>query len=366
MKPKIIFLLASISQPRCIKRIKSFIDAGYNVEIYGINREKYNNNAIIKGKSINIIATQKDGINYIEKFKEIRNAVNEITKKEGNDNTIYYSFSIIFSFFLLINRTINYIYEISDILYGYDKFRFIRPLIKFIDRLIIKKSLLTIFTSGGFSEYLLNEKEKHNTIIQPNRLDVSFQNIIRPNYNSINLNQLTFSFIGAFRYPNTIFRFAEIIGKKYPNHKFHFYGDSNLTMDVIKLSKKYENVYYYGAFKNPDDLKSIYEKIDVVVAAYDTSGLNERIAEPNKLYESLFFRKPIIVSKGTYLENQVIKYDCGYSINASEDNEIINFIDSLSSNRLIQIQKSIDKIELHKIIDDNASAIIKYIKQCKL
>src|SRR5690606_37992120 len=121
-----------------------------------------------------------------------------------------------------------------------------------------------------------------NIIIQPNKMDSSFLSLPKI-HSSIALNSSTiiFSFVGGFRSPNTIFRFAQVIGEKYPNHLFHFFGDSSLTKDVIKLSELYDNVKYFGAFKNPEDLNNIYSKIDVVVSCYDIAEFNERILEPN-------------------------------------------------------------------------------------
>ena len=52
---RIIFILGSISQPRVIKRIKSFVDNGFEVEVYGFDRNKYNVNAEIEGVNINIV-----------------------------------------------------------------------------------------------------------------------------------------------------------------------------------------------------------------------------------------------------------------------------------------------------------------------
>ena len=51
-KPKIVFILTSISQPRCIKRVKSFINSGFEVKIYGFDRGAYNENANIDGHEI--------------------------------------------------------------------------------------------------------------------------------------------------------------------------------------------------------------------------------------------------------------------------------------------------------------------------
>ena len=63
-KEKFIFLMSSISQPRCIKRINSFIKKGYDVEIYGYDRNIYNLNAIIEGNEINILEKVPSGKLY--------------------------------------------------------------------------------------------------------------------------------------------------------------------------------------------------------------------------------------------------------------------------------------------------------------
>jgi glycosyltransferase involved in cell wall biosynthesis len=175
--------------------------------------------------------------------------------------------------------------------------------------------------------------------------------------------KLVFSYVGAFRYPNTIFRFAKIVGDKYTQHQFHFYGDSILTPEVIKLSNAYKNIKYFGPFKNPDDLSSIYENIDIVVASYDIQSLNERIAEPNKLYESLYFQKPIVVSKNTFLAERVNDFGCGFAIDASKDEAIISFIESLNTEKLKEINSNISKISFDEIIDDNSAKIISYLEE---
>lgn len=360
--PKLVFLLGSISQPRCIKRINSFISRGFDVDIYGIYRGKYNENANISGKKINIIGKQTDGNAYFSKLLKNNRTVKNVLKKYNPQKTVFYSFGFSLTLSLKINGCKNYIYEISDILYGYYKFNLLRPFFKVLDKYFIKKSLITVLTSEGFASFLFNDRWPQNIIIQPNKLSSYFKNakrVLIP-YNEKNLR---FAYVGAFRYPNTIFRFAEIIGKFYPQHEFHFYGDSTMTSQVIDMAKKYDNVKYFGSFKNPEDLLIIYNNFDIVVACYDTQSINERIAEPNKLYEALYFNKPIIVSQKTFLSEKVNNLNCGYSINASNDQSIISFINTINTQKLNTIRNNISKIEDDKIIDDDSEKIILMLKE---
>jgi len=364
INPKVVFILESISQPRCIKRINSFISGGFDVDIYGIDRGKYNENATISGKQINIIGNQTDGDDYFNKLINNNRAVKNILKSYNSQETIFYSFGFSLTLSLKINGCKNYVYEISDILYGYNKFNLIRPFFKKIDKYLIKKALITVLTSDGFGDFLFNDNWPDNIIIQPNRLNAYFRSIQR-SYKQLEVDtrNLRFAYVGAFRYPNTIFRFAEIIGEHFPKYEFHFYGDSKLTEKVIMLSKKYNNVKYFGSFKNPDDLESIYNNFDIVVACYDIQSLNERIAEPNKLYEALFFNKPIIVSKNTFLSDKVKKLNCGYVIDASNNQSIISFLDSIETDELNNIRNNISTINNDEIIDDESARLISLLKE---
>lgn len=363
---RIIFIVGSISQPRVIKRINSFIENGFEVEVYGFNRNKYNINANIEGVKVNVIGDFGDGKDYLHKIKKTITLYFRLRKVYNKKSDIFYFFGFMEAIGTLLFPS-KYIYEISDILYVYKRFKRFEWLFKYVDKKLIKRSLITVMTSGGFKSFLTGKKEYSNVIIQPNKLSPYFHNINRNNICFKNVSDnIKFAFVGAFRYPNTIFRFAEVIGKHFPNHEFKFYGDSQMTNQVKNIAEKYANVMYYGEYKNPDDLEMIYQNVDFVVACYDPESLNERIAEPNKLYEAMYFKKPIIVTTGTYVEKQVEKFGCGFAIDASSDDNIIDFINSISLENILKIKKNIEKINSKNLIDDNAKLIIEKIRNIKV
>lgn len=363
-KPTVVFLLESISQPRCIKRVNSFITKGYKVEIYGIDRGVYTENNFISGVKVNVFDRQRDGKDHIKKLFNNYKSIKEILKKHDNNNTVFYSFGYAITITVLLSGCKRFIYEISDILYGYKKYNIFRPLFKLVDKLLINKSVLTVLTSEGFADFFYKKTRPENIIIQPNKLSPYFLENSRPtSIGTFCGKNIKFAYVGAFRFPNTIFRFAKIIGENFPRHEFHFYGDSALTNQVISICNKYDNVKYHGSFKNPDDLSSIYNSFDILVTCYDTQALNVRIAEPNKFYESLYFIKPIIVSKETFLSKKVEKLNCGYSIDALNDESIQSFVRSINEENVIKIQHNISRISKNEIIDDNSNNIISYLSK---
>lgn len=354
---KIIILSPGLSLPRYVKRISSFVKGGHEVILFGFERGTFQNIEAYPS-SVNVVnfGQLDDGKGYIANIKFHYKHMRPIIDKYNKEDVYFYALGFVPALLLCLFSKKPYFYEISDLVYGtFRNALFAFPL-KMVDRYLIKKSYFTIMTSRGFMEYLFPGTIKNNIMIQPNKLDNSFLSMERSKKEiSKNIN---FGFIGYIRYPNTIFRFASIIGKRFPNFNFHFYGDSIYRDQALLISERYSNVLYHGKYKNPDDIKNIYDSIDVIVSCYDTATLNELVAEPNKLYESLFFCKPIIVSPNTFLARRVKELNCGYEIDATNDDSIIDFLLNLNISDLNRIADNEFNLSLNEIVD-NPTEIVK-------
>ncbi len=349
MKHKIVFLQAALRNSHFIKRVLSLRDGGFDIKVYGFERDNENANFFPKDISVEIIGYMTNGKNYLSRLSTLQQGLNKVFIE--NPDAIFYATTFDIGFFCWkANRP--YIYEISDFVYV--NFPVIlHPIFRFFDRILVKKSKATVLTSEGFHQYLFKRNNiAPNILFLPNKLNKQVENIKRESLQTENEKSLNFSFIGLYRYPNTILRFARIIGEYFPYYTFHFWGNGELKNEIQALTYKYPNIIEHGPFKNPDDLPTIYAKTDLVIACYDTSTINERIAEPNKLYEALFFCKPIIVSKHTYLAEKVELLQCGYAIDPFNDEAIVTFIKQISKEKLKAISQHISRIDSKLLIDD--------------
>ena len=247
--------------------------------------------------------------------------------------------------------------------------KFVRNILLATDRKNIKKSLLTVFTSEGFIRYLFPKQVPENYVILPNKLSVYFdqRKRVEVQKKAIDYNHIKFGFVGLIRYPNTIIRFAKVVGREFPQHEFHFYGQADRDSYIDDEIKGYSNVFFHGRYQNPQGVTSIYESIDINIVCYDITSGNVRIAEPNKLYESIYFYTPIVVSKGTFLEERVNYFGVGDAIDASKDQIIAEYIKGINKERMegfILKMKSIETVELIDNTDElinQISKIGKYI-----
>lgn len=358
---KIIFLVQHLGQPRCIKRIIAVKDAGFEVEVHGFDRGNYSENISQleeHGVPLKTVIRSKD-LSQKQKLLSYAKLVRKVASSKAKDDVIYAFGFEMATFTRLLTRS-KYIYECADVVAAREHSNlFLR-----LDKKNIAKAKFTVFTSEGFADYFWGDMRntpaiKETYILQPNKLNAAFIKLERPAAKKIESGKIRFGFVGILRFFEIYLTFCELIGKDHSNYEFHFWGDADEAdkKKVSDVAEKYPNVYYHGKYANPQDLNKVYDSFDVCVTVYNTSSGNVQIAEPNKLYESMYFGKPIIVSKGTFLGKKVEDLGVGMAIEPTFDG-IKGFLDNLSVgnlNKMIDNECAIDKTELV----DNSDALCK-------
>ena len=358
---RIVFVLNGIYKSRCLKRVEEFIDKGYNVDVYGFSWDTDIPNVSDKFQ-IEVIGHQCVSFNYYKRLTIIIKSLKKLYKRYKHESVLYYYFFIDVALGAFLTSRRPYMYEESDIPYSNMRIPLVRNIFKFIDRRIIQKSFVTVMTSEGFVDYHFGDSRPSNIILVPNRLNPKIVNYPYID-KDVDTQQLTIGFVGGVRY-RSIVNFASVFVKNFPQFSFHIFGDVEpfLREQCLELEKNYKNIHFHGVFKNPEDLPSIYEKIDLVLATYDFSSVNVRYAEPNKLYEAIYFKTPIIVSSGTFLSRKVEKLGIGYAINAMDDEEIISFVKQLSLSDIKSKKENCSSLPSDYSINHNPE-LFKYLEQ---
>ena len=352
---KIVFISSSTDSPRVYKRIDEFIEHGFEVELYAFQRETSDKLHETKTFSypihhLGVIAHQRYGKRFFKMYKELK----KVFYAYSQENVFFYFFmldiAIPSSFFCKKRR---YFYEESDLVHTYISNSFIKWILEKMNKRIIRFSLQTIFTSEGFVHYHFGEKKPSNVTIIPNKLNQKIKEISILPKEDINIQHLKIGFIGFPRY-DTIPFFGLVIAEKFPQHEFHIFGNVQPSMkEKFDALRHFPNVFFHGSFANPDDLPHIYASIDLILSTYDTRIENVKFAEPNKLYEAIFFETPIIVSENTFLASRVSELNIGYAVNPFSETAIFSLIQNLSLNSLNDKILSCRKIDKTSLINDN-------------
>lgn len=359
---KVIFIVRTMV-PRVDKRIKEFIANGFEVEVYGFEFENVRiDNTKNTAYYYNVLATIPNFPNQLSYkqrailfYKKIKGVINRYDKKK----TLFYFFTINTSFITLLTPNLLFINEESDMLFDRSKKPLVRKLIIWVNKKIIKKSYKTVFTSQGFADYYYGNNVPSNIVVIPNKVNGDCLKLPLVEKSSFDINHIRFAFTGNARY-QSIFNMCKVIAEHFPQHEFHFYGTLNYFTDEQKEAVKgYKNVIVHGPFNNPVDLPEIYSKIDFVVSTYDSESVNVRYAESNKIYESMFFETPIIVSTDTILEKKVKQYNTGYSVDALDDEAIIRLVNTITVEQYEQFRNSLKTIDKKESVNDNTEFLCK-------
>ena len=351
MKPKIVFIINSIQQQRCLKRIEEFIAHGYEVEAYGFNRAK-EIPTLPEHFRINVVGQFSNSMSYPKRLLFMYKKLRPILRQYAHENVVFYYFLLDVA---MVCRTITrkpYIYEESDLMQTYLPSRFLCQLLNRIDRAIIRRSLLTTMTSEGFVQYHFGNNPPKNIVLVPNRLNPTVTSLSYHPSNS-DIHHLRVAFVGSARY-ESIIRFSDAFLSAFPQHELHFYGIVNDRPEEFeRIKNTYPNVYFHGKFSNPKDLPGIYEQVDLVLATYDNRYENVRYAEPNKLYEAAYFETPIIVSSNTFLAQKTCKMGVGFAIDPFDANAIQTFFSSLTQSQIDECVAHCKAISKSELIDHN-------------
>lgn len=348
---KINFVLNGLNS-HSFNRIDEFKKLGYQVEVYGFCRDI----TLQKRKDLVILGSFPNSMPYSHRIRVIWNALSPLFKNtRKDDDEWWYYFGIQMCIFcVFLNKNKKYMYEESDMAHLQIKNRIIRSVLEWMNQKFIRKSLLSIFTSEGFLQYHFGNKKNwpSNVVLMPNKIHPSILNYPLISKDKTSYQNLRFAFVGYIRY-QSVYQVAEIITRCFPQHEFHFYGEfllDKVEEQFMTLNGR-KNVFFHGFFKNPNELPKIYSNIDVVVSTYDVKSINEQYLEPNKLYESIFFRTPIMVSKGTFLAQKVNELHCGWDVNVYCEKEVMNLVDIIEHD-IESVANMIKNIPQSFAIDD--------------
>ncbi|SMP19953.1 hypothetical protein SAMN06265375_103102 [Muriicola jejuensis] len=346
-----IFLVQSFEQPRIIKKIIEASSEYSRVSAYGYMRKIHavNNYSVLdnyENIDYRIVDTLSDG-QYFKRIFSYLKLLLLLYRNYGFSRKNLYVVGIDLRFLsmLVFNAKIDYV--ISDIVWLYysnpQKWFF-----KHLDLYMAKRSRKVYFTSRGFYDsYYKDHVSKRQLVITENKL-ATYGKV--SSLGEIKTDSIRIAYIGAFRYENIINNLLESV-RKNPNIKLNFYGDggSSIVDTMKRHAKEYSNISFNGAFKNPDDLERIYSENNVNFVVYDNTKENERVAMPNKFYESGFFNVPIVCATNTYVGKRALEVGMGWICDIDQES-INSFLNTLKMKDILDCHERIKRLDKNQFI----------------
>lgn len=235
---------------------------------------------------------------------------------------------ILLSDILLEKFESRYILDIRD--YTYEKYGFYRNRVN----QLIDHSFISTISSMGFYHFLRREKTK-KIFLNHNISNVSEAWNNCPDFK--HKRTWNIGFVGAVRYEEENEKLVSAFAND-TKFEVSYYGRFNegCHLDRYCDKKQIKNVRFNGPFFN-EEKPQIYKAVDIINSLYGGKSTDVLFLLPNRLYDCALFKKPIIVSGGTYLSEVVKKYNLGIVIedygNIKEN--VIQYIENFVPNEFI-------------------------------
>lgn len=304
-----------------------FDEVGINYDI--CTWDKYSGNGVVSKKS-GLITIHKQwhlGKRKLIDFISVSRIIKRIIKNEGYTHLIIVnSIWAILLYDVLRKFEGKYILDIRD--YKCENVLGVKTLLKSI----INDSFFTTISSGGFREFL---PESHKIIENHNISNWDCEE------KTINLFKekkiINIVYMGYIRYniENLLF----LNGIKDCCRLFTTYlGIYDIFFNVNESPKlRNKNICWGGKFKN-EEKPILYKNYDMILSAYGSNHISTKTLLPNRLYDGILFKKPLIASKDTYLGYLVDEFDIGVTINLFDeklDEKILEYIRNFDADKFL-------------------------------
>jgi len=366
MKNRLLFVISHQPNPRFIKQINYFSENGFKVNVIYFYREYLANlnKHIDNNVNIYLLDNIENG-KYLKRIGIYLKSIFKLKKllKKIQPQTIILTNTDIL-LLLIINRiklyTNNIIMEISDLPnYTFDD-SITSKLQRYLDKIFLRKYISKmIYTSPKFYEFYYQREFKGQYLILENKPLLS---ILPPRIDKKENKKIIIGIVGLLLYFKPYKALFDVV-KNRDDIEVHIYGKGIYEEEVESYAKRYCNIKYFGVYDFFTDISKIYASLDMVYISYDTTkgDINIKLALPNKLYEAIYFKVPIIATRETYLAQRVIENHIGYVIKCCQEEDIEKIISKYRKDKDI-FCSSFDKIESNKYLaDTDYNKLIEFI-----
>lgn len=325
--------------PRVEKEMSAAIEYGYypivlawdrRVEKFQIKKEELNlYNGQVPIYRFNIKADFGQGL---KNFKPLLKWEMELLKwliKNRKSYDLIHAFdfdTVLPALFMKIFFNKKYVYDICD--FYVDAFsvpKLFKPLVKKLDFYAIKKAEATILVNESRVEQIKGSKPKKLVFIHNSPIEIKVNSEKKKNKPTI--------FYGGILVNNRMILETINICKRHPEWDFIIAGFGPIENKCKYAAEHYENITFLGKIPYKEIILNT-KAADVIFACYNPSVPNHKYSSPNKLYEAMMCKKPIIVCKNTGIDKIVHKENIGLVCDYDEQSLEICF-EKLLSNKYL-------------------------------
>jgi len=183
---------------------------------------------------------------------------------------------------------------------------------KQVERLLIRKADHCVFVGRAIEEWYIQQYGLDNTTVLyncPTYKDTQQSNYFREKY-AVPIEKSIFLYQGGIDEGRGITLLIKAFSHLADRAVLVIMGYGTLKDWVISQTKKYQNIHYHDAV-HPDKLLDYTCCTDYGLSVIEDTSMSYKYCMPNKLFEYIMAKKPVLVSPTIEQRNFVIRYGVG-------------------------------------------------------
>ena len=349
MRKKITFFVPDISEARIIKRIKAFQILGADIVICGFRRKRYSFSESEYNNVKLIILGETNEKKYLVRIPKLLFGIASIIMNLSVFRTCSCIYCInldmlILASILRIRYNAKFYYEVGDILNTLVDKKLPNKVLRHLERFLLRQTNLLILTSPAFYHqfYKKIQKIQCSWMLLENKLIpvAKPKRLIAINKKA---KKIKIVYHGVLRCPLSIKILAKVAGELEEKCELHIHGFPLwVNKEILSYyTKKNNNIFWHGEFKYPDGLKDILSDADLLwLIDLSENRNNAKWLLPNRLYDGIYYRVPMIALCNTETGNYINKYDIGWCFGGNILKELYSLV-SVITDKDISVKKSI-------------------------
>lgn len=376
-----VFFAPDISDVSTVKRAEAFLAHGYQLLVFGFQRNNYNRDFEPPWPYTPLGRTQDR--QYGHRIAALLGAIPRVIVKHRalRKAAFFYARNIDQLLLALLARLIGrrparVIYEVLDVQPAFVGVDWRSRLLRRIERLALRHVDLLVVSSPGFLRHYFQPLQNYRKpwFLLENKLPANFTAITGAARGSGGRRareqgyRWVVGYCGLIRGQDTldlILRLAERL-QGLVLFKFHGVFTTVDRQAFVDAATRLSNVVYEGDYVNPRDLENIYNDLDFAWAIdLENRAHNSRWLLPCRFYEAGFFGVPCLTAGGFEVGRMVSERRIGWNFSDPYEEELIRFFLTLTDAeyketrcRLLSLPESdfvagADTSELIELIDSH-------------
>src|SRR6185437_3834257 len=227
---------------------------------------------------------------------------------------------------LLSMRRRRIIYELADVRHVMLETSVKGMLLRWVERVALKSTELVVVTSEAYRDDYLSAMQHYpamSTTVLENKLTPPLPAPLEVTLPPDRRMTIRIGWFGLLRFAES-WELLVRIAEQYPDRISVYVRGYPISLpDFASRVQRVENLRYGGSYSSPGDLAQLYAEIDVSWVVYGVGTDRQRQwMLPNRFFEAIYYRVPIIAARGSLLAERVEELGIGWAVDVEKSEQI--------------------------------------------